>query len=283
MAQVPDGVDRDALTVATRRVLLDALDALRAQHGVIVVGAQAVYLRSPEVRLPVASFTSDADLGLNPRDLVASPLLEEAMSDAGFTRVDPDQPGSWIQTVRVGEKDVPIPVDLLVPEGLADGGRRSTSIPPHDRMAARRVPGLECVVLDHDQLLVTSLDPAGADTRRVTARVAGHAALMVAKAYKIHQRANEPGQRRLIDKDAGDVARLMMTDLGPQDVATRFAALLADAAIGAVARIGLDHLVDLFGAAGTLGTSMAAAALDDERVRVIAPAYLRSLRAALEA
>jgi len=49
----------------------------------------------------------------------------------------------------------------------------------------------------------------------VPANVAGPAALLVAKAYKIHERSGEVGQRRLTDKDAGDVVRLMMSNAGP--------------------------------------------------------------------
>ena len=47
MARVPNGVDRARLNVVARRVLLDAITALREQRdAVIVVGAQAVYLRT---------------------------------------------------------------------------------------------------------------------------------------------------------------------------------------------------------------------------------------------
>lgn len=128
------------------------------------------------------------------------------MTAAGFVRGNPHNAGSWLRTERVGGVMADIAVDLLVPEGLCDGGRRSVRIPPHNEMAARRVSGLEAAVVDHDLMDVPSLEPA-IDDRVISARVAGPAALLVAKAYKIQQRAGEPGQRRLIDKDAGDVVR----------------------------------------------------------------------------
>ena len=57
----------DPVYVRARRVLLDALDALREHRGaVLLVGAQAIYLHTGEVDLAVAPYTSDADLALNP-------------------------------------------------------------------------------------------------------------------------------------------------------------------------------------------------------------------------
>lgn len=154
MAKIPEGVqDRRGLYVLARRVLLDALDALAEQRGaVIVVGAQAVYLRSADADLTVAAYTSDADLGLDPHRLGEHPHLEHAMTAAGFTRRHRDEPGTWVRTENLTGAPVDIAVDLLVGEGLAGGGRRSVQIPPHDKMAARRVPGLEAVVVDHDPI-----------------------------------------------------------------------------------------------------------------------------------
>ena len=56
-------VSFDPLYVEARQILLDALVAL-APHGdaVIVVGAQAVYLRTNETELAIAPYTTDGDL-----------------------------------------------------------------------------------------------------------------------------------------------------------------------------------------------------------------------------
>lgn len=150
MSRVPEHVeDRQGLYIVARRVLLDALVALRDQSDAItIVGAQAIYLQSAEVRLSVASYTSDADLGLDPERLVDEPLLEQAMTNAGFVRGGADHAGSWTRAERVGGVVADIAVDLLVPKGLSKGGRRSVKIPPHDKMSARRVSGLEAAVVD---------------------------------------------------------------------------------------------------------------------------------------
>jgi hypothetical protein len=286
VSQIPEGVgDRQALYVIARRVLLDALVALRDQDDAItIVGAQAIYLRSVDLDLSVASYTSDADLGLDPQHLIDEPRLQQAMTNAGFVRASADLAGSWSRDERVGDRVVKIPVDLLVPEGLSEGGRRSVQIPPHDKMSARRVLGLEAAVIDNDLMAVASLEP-DVDTRVIMASVAGPAALLVAKAYKIHDRVEKPGKSRLNDKDAGDVIRLMMIDEGPLEVAKRFHNLLADDRASEVVKTGLGYLADLFGARATVGTEMAVAALaggvDERMIRAFAPGYVATLLQAL--
>lgn len=286
MAQIPEGVgDVQALYVVARRVLLDALVALRDQHDAItIVGAQAVYLRSVDVDLSVALYTSDADLGIDPKRLVDEPRLQQAMTNARFVRASADLAGSWSRDERVGDRVVKIPVDLLVPEGLSEGGRRSVQIPPHDKMSARRVPGLEAAVVDNDPMAVASLEP-DVDSRVIMASVAGPAALLVAKAYKIRDRVEKPGKSRLNDKDAGDVVRLMMIDEGPPEVAQRFRTLLVDDRTSEVVKTGLGYLDELFGARATVGTEMAVAALagglDERTIRALAPGYVAALLQAL--
>jgi hypothetical protein len=57
----------DELYIVARRVLLDALDALGTHRGaIILVGAQAIYLRVGEADLAVAPFTTDGDLAIDP-------------------------------------------------------------------------------------------------------------------------------------------------------------------------------------------------------------------------
>jgi len=101
VSQIPEGVgDRQALYVIARRVLLDALVALRDQDDAItIVGAQAIYLRSVDLDLSVASYTSDADLGLDPQHLIDEPRLQQAMTNAGFVRASADLAGSWSQSI----------------------------------------------------------------------------------------------------------------------------------------------------------------------------------------
>lgn len=164
---------------------------------------------------------------MDPTLLNDEPLLELAMTAAGFHRRDKDQPGLWSRREQVGDTIADVGVDLLVAEAFSGPGSRAVTIPPHDRMAARRVTGLEATAVDADVLQIRSLEPHR-DPRVLSARVAGVAALLIAKAFKIHQRANEAGQRRLTNKDAGDVLRLMMDSDPKTTVAARLRELLTN-------------------------------------------------------
>ncbi|HEX6419894.1 MAG TPA: hypothetical protein VFZ77_15440 [Acidimicrobiales bacterium] len=87
--------------------MLDALDALGAHRdSVVVIGAQAIYLRTAGALVAVAEATKDSDIAIDPRTLDDEPLIEDAMERAGFNR-DPDknQPGAWLNAAG-------IPVDL---------------------------------------------------------------------------------------------------------------------------------------------------------------------------
>jgi len=93
----------------------------------------------------------------------------------------------------------------LVPESLAFGtGRRGARIPGHGANSARRVVGLEAAIVDNDVRVLPALDPL--DRRAVKVRVAGPAALLVAKLHKVGERRAAPD--RLLDKDALDIYRL---------------------------------------------------------------------------
>jgi hypothetical protein len=135
------------------------------------------------------------------------------MRAAGFelSRVDGHiEPGTWIAMATVDGAEVAVPVDLIVPEAAApSGGRRAARLGVHGRRAARRATGLEAALVDHSAMQITALDPN--DTRVVQARVAGEAALFVAKAHKIHDRQLGGRLDRINDKDAADVVRLMQT------------------------------------------------------------------------
>ncbi|MFB9927287.1 hypothetical protein ACFORO_17290 [Amycolatopsis halotolerans] len=281
MSKLPGNVAAHEITSVARRVLLDGLVAL-SQHldALTVVGAQAVYLRTSAVHLPVAAFTSDGDLGVDPARLLEAPLIEDALTDAGFVRLDRNQSGLWFRIEDIGGQEVQVELDLLVGQTLAKTGRRSVSIPPHDSMAARPVPGIETATIDRSPMTVSSLNEE--DPRTITVNVAGPAALFVAKAHKLHDRLADADRRpdRLTAKDAGDVYRLMV-GTRPNEVGARFAALLTDSWVGPVTRTGLELLRDQFGGSDTPGVRLAIAALDgavpESRIRALAPAYVRAL------
>ncbi|HEY3546091.1 MAG TPA: hypothetical protein VGK17_08355 [Propionicimonas sp.] len=276
----PGETDSTDLLVRARSALIDAIEALDDQlDAVIVIGAQAVYLRTGGIDVALAETTKDSDVALDPRALVDDPRVETAMKSAGFLPSANCQPGSWVTPSG-------IPVDLMVPEALAgDGGRtaRGARLPPHDKRAMRRARGLEAVLVDNDEMEIRALDPA--DGRVVRVRVAGPAALLVAKIHKIWERVETP--HRLNDKDAHDAYRLLRA-FDTAALADVFLRLVNHDLCGEVTREAIDHLEELFGSPGALGAQMAGRAEegvgDPEQVAVavsiLASDLLASVRGA---
>lgn len=233
----------------SRAALLDALTTLDAQRdAVIVVGAQAIYLRTHSAPVALAEATKDSDLAIDPRSLDGNRRVDEAMRSAGF--LPAGQPGAWVSPTG-------IPVDLMVPEKLAGpGGKnaRSARIPPHDPHALRRARGLEAALVDNEVMEIRALDAA--DTRRSDTKVAGRAALLVAKAHKIAERA-ATSPHRLVDKDAHDVYRLLI-DTETQPLAETFETLLREEICAEITDKALEHLRQLFAVGpGATGSAMA--------------------------
>lgn len=238
----------DELYLKSRGVLLDALEALEEHRdGLILVGAQAIYLYTGETDVPIATRTKDSDLVLDPALLKDDPLLENAMTEAGFHRnLASGQPGEWLD----GEE---IPVDLLVPESLGGrGGRRGARIPPHSKHAARKVAGLEAALVDNEPHLIAALDPD--DSRSNLIKVAGPAALVVAKAHKLGERLASP--KRLVNKDAHDLYRLLRAT-ETEDVVSRYRRLLDEDPSRAASERALAYLQELFAEPSSVGCRMA--------------------------
>lgn len=273
----------DPLHVAARRVLLDVLDALEPHNrAVVVAGAQAVYLRTGDSDMAVAPFTTDGDLAIDPELLSDVPTLELALGEADFDlkRIDGHvEPGVWLRSTAVEGKDVVVPVDLIVPEGAAPtAGRRGARLGVHGSRAARRAVGLEAALVDHGRMSIAALDPL--DPRVIAAEVAGPAALLVAKAHKIHDRVESGKVDRVDDKDALDVLRLMQVT-SPADVGATMRCLFDHPVAGAPTKAALAHLASLFGRRGGRGVRMAAdaarMALPADRVAAICVAYASEL------
>jgi len=258
----------DELYVLARRVLLDALDALGPHRpAVVLVGAQAIYLRVAESDLAVQPYTTDGDLAIDPSILADTPPLEDALTSAGFS-LQGDAVGIWVtpRTNEAGEA-VDVMVDLLVPASASPGkGRRAARLPGHDSKAARIVTGLEGALIDADVIRIGSLEPS--DHRQISIRVAGPAALLVAKMHKISDRT---GTGRTSDKDALDVLRLLQ-GVPTADLAARLCRLLDDPRSRSVAEKAVELLQRDFGTPAGVGIEMvirsAGPLADPEEIRL---------------
>ena len=242
----------EPLYMAARGVLLDALDALGEQReALILAGAQAIYIHTGAADLAVAEFTTDGDLVVNPEQLKAQPRLSEAMERALFR--SGLQPGSWLCDRTVSGIATTIPVDLLVPEAVAGSGRRAARLGDHGDRAGRRVRGLEGALIDHSVMRLNALDEN--DRREFEVRVAGPSALLVAKLHKLADRSGEREARRLKDKDALDVLRLLRA-IPVARLAKGLRELGDSTLAGDVTREAIEHLQALFGATSSAGTVM---------------------------
>jgi len=261
----PYGGDSPGLLVRARAGLLDALQALEGQRdALVVIGAQAVYLRTGELDVALAPATNDSDFSLDPRLLNDDPRIEQAMRRAGF--LPSAQPGSWL-------REDGIPVDLMVPRKLAGSGRRSVSIPPHDKFSARQTRGIEATLVDFDVQEITSLDLA--DNRSISAKVAGPAALLVAKIHKIVERLQTP--IRSNDKDAHDSYRILRS-VETSELRNRFLSLLNDELSQQSTMEALVYLREHFAAgpesAGSMMAGRAEAGLGDPSQVSLSVAFL---------
>jgi hypothetical protein len=262
----------DPITVESRRMLLEMIEvlSLHVEH-IVLVGAHAIYLHAEDVVTGVALFTKDADLALvSPLD--ETPDIAQVMRAAGFS--EGQQPGVW--ELAGGQ------VDLLVPEALASPtGRRAARLPGHGRATARKVSGIEGAVVDNEMRTIRALDPQ--DLRSVRIRVAGPGALLVSKAFKLAERAEEQGRDRLADKDAFDADRLLQ--LPTETVVGGIRRMLDDDRTRPTGEAGIEHVRQLFGSADAIGSRMAGRSVegvgDPDTVRVATAALAEELLNAL--
>jgi hypothetical protein len=204
----------------SRRLLIDTIRALSDfSDSLTVIGAHAVHVWVQETlgAMPMQA-TRDADVAVNPVFVTPDPKLLHIMGSIGVEPALPDRPGVYGYTI---ENQLPLPerttIDLIVPETYAGPGRRAARIAGQSH-AASRATGLELAVWDRHRRTLTAIDNP-ADT--VGTWVAGPAALLVAKAHKVHERLAQLATRpdRLRPKDSGDIALLMMASQ-PETVAT---------------------------------------------------------------
>lgn len=113
----------DPVHVAARQTLPDALDALGKQRaGIVLVGAQAIYLRVGTAGLSITPYTTDVDLGLRPELLAPTPELAACMRSAGFEHADASSVGIWVVEHDIQGSPPRVQVDLLVPEAVGGPG-----------------------------------------------------------------------------------------------------------------------------------------------------------------
>lgn len=253
--------NRSPELIAARRGLLDAIQALEPHRdALILVGAQAVYMWTDHISLDTDPYTLDADVALDLRLLGGDPRLEAAMADAGFTLSDRN-PGIWTSAEGVQ-------VDLLVARDQApNAGSRAARIPGHEKKAAIKVRGLEGALVDREPKRIVSYE-AG-DIRTFEMDVAGPMALVLAKSFKIGERAERqrqsPDRWKRAGKDTVDLLRLLMAD-ETDDLVRRMRCIAAEDLAKDAADRGLGYLRSQFGSRRCAGAQLLARQAEDEQL-----------------
>lgn len=232
--------------VRSRGILLDTLAALSAhRESLTVVGAHAVYERTKHLTGELEmDATRDADVGVFPELLAAAPLLADVMDSLGLEPASPARPGVWGLKSESGlDLHERLTIDLIAPDALAGRGRRSADVGVHGKTVSR-TKGTELTLIDRDLML---LDTFG-EGQPFEAYVAGPAALIAAKAWKLHDRLDPAelarNSARLRPKDAGDLWRLLaVTD--PADIREMFTAGEKTNTIGEAVHAARNHVEDL--------------------------------------
>ena len=174
------------------------------------------------------------------------------MTAAGFHRGN--RVGAWVVSRDIDGTPTNVEVDLMVPEAVGGAGSRAARLAGHAKEVARKARGLEAALVDKSTTVIAALDTT--DTRSFSVAAAGPAALIVSKMHKIRERLAERAQRRLDDKDALDVLRLLQAT-ATEALAATFVQLLHVDVSKTVTDEGLTALRDLFADPRAIGAQMA--------------------------
>ncbi|MHB1342369.1 MAG: hypothetical protein ACYC77_10310 [Coriobacteriia bacterium] len=231
--------------------------------------------RSTSTPVPVAEFTTDGDVAIDPRLLSSDPEIASAMRKASFfldERDGRELVGVWASMREIAGVPAKVTVDLLVPDALGGAGRRAARVPQHEKGSMLKVHGLEAALVDNSVVSIGALEST--DARSFTMKVAGPTALLISKTIKLSERvaagALERGRPdRVKPKDALDVLRLLQV-IPSARLAEGFVGLLPDETAGPVTSQALGKLPSLFGDADSPGSQLAAEAAAPEPPEVIA-------------
>lgn len=244
----------DSRYIAARSVLLDALEAMPLhRHSLVLVGAQAIYLRVQDAGLDdIVPYTLDADLAIAPELLVREPTIGTALLAGGFAS---GEPGRWATTRAVDGFDMRIMLDLMVPQSVAGAFGRAARLAGLGTHDARSTVGLEAALFDRAPMMIGALDAA--DGRSFDLQVGGVAALLIAKMHKFGERVDQSAKRqRPLAKDALDAHRLLRGERVETLADALRRLLVQDAVTVEVVRQGLRILRRHFAAPGARGAQL---------------------------
>lgn len=236
----------------SRRLLLESVKALAEfNEAITVVGAHAVHVWVQDFWGSVdMEATRDADVCINPSFVTSDPKIIEELAKIGVVPALKSRPGVYGLSTETGlPLEARTTFDILVPETYAGSGRRAARI-VGQKNAAGRALGLELTPWDRKPISLATIDNP-VETLKVN--VAGPAALLVAKTYKVHERLEQAAVRpdRLRPKDSGDIALLMMVSKSEDVARVMMAGIAEHPEIGDVVMNAAAWLVEMYGHSST--------------------------------
>lgn len=193
--------------VIARSALIDAISALNrvSETGFIVVGAQAVYLRTEHVTLRIPPYTLDGDIVADPRRVRQARIILETLQSANFEIRGYE--GLYHLPAADDSVRIATRIDVFVPARFENDWDLN-GYNQRDRTAVMSQAGLEIALTDHS---IMELHGLNGDARRVNVKVAGAVALLIAKGWKIGERFQKgPEEFQKVGKDVADVYRLLL-------------------------------------------------------------------------
>lgn len=198
----------------SRRAIINVVEVLSVHsESLTLVGAHAVLLRTKDLDVPRMP-TGDGDLGVTPGLVGDLPSIEALLANAGYEHRTTARPGLWGREPYDepdGTRSFREKIDLLAPHGLSGTASRSKRgvpvlQPAHGKLSVGNALGLELAAFNRSIVSITDFaDPRlGAEIH-----VAEIPALILAKGSKIGERLREPRKGPVLDKDLGDLWRLM--------------------------------------------------------------------------
>ncbi len=224
-----------------RSALFDALRALAPlpEKSIVLVGAQAVYLRAPEQVIPsIAPFTLDGDIVADPHKIRRPRIIIELLEGAGFTLRGAN--GLYVLAGAPIDEQYAARVDIFVPAGV-EHTWEAEGYNMRDARATFVQSGLELALVDHSTMIVMPVD-VSRKNEGIAVEVAGTVALLIAKAWKIHDRFEEGVEAfREVVKDITDIYRLLRSST-PEELQTSIHCLPSEETIISVAQSGATYL-----------------------------------------
>ncbi|HTU68830.1 MAG TPA: hypothetical protein VMF11_00800 [Candidatus Baltobacteraceae bacterium] len=256
----------------SRATLIDALRALAplSSDGFILVGAQAVYLRSSQVELPIPAYTLDGDVVVDPRKIRRPRVIADSLEAAGFALRGHNglyhRYRAPLEHLRATEIDVFVPARFDADWNLEGYNSR-------DVAAVMSQAGLELALVDHSPMPLEAISEPRAP---LVVEVAGITALVVGKAWKLGERhAQGPEEFSKVAKDVLDVYRLLQGS-NPSQLVIALQAIPRERRYSETAHQAVDYLRALCTQDG-LGLSLLSTILGDGNETLIVSASLSAL------